>query len=268
MNASIADYTDLEWVGAGGHAEVYRATNPVTGQTVAIKRILPTPTTSPKRISRFMREARLLMALEHPSVVAIHDVAIDERGVPFIVMDYLNGPLLSTVMAQRAPLPLPAALTYLEPLAAALDYIHTQNILHRDVKGSNVVLCQGPPHAVLMDFGLATVLEEGEEGHSGIVGTLAYIAPEQIQQSAPLTPATDIYSLAALTFEALTGRKPFPRDSSNAVMLAHLTEPPPDPRHMVPALPRRVSQALAAALSKNPAERPPNAEAFVAALRG
>jgi serine/threonine protein kinase len=179
-------------------------------------------------------------------------------------MEYVKGQPLSERIRAGGRLPLEDALRITRDISMALDYAHEHGLVHRDVKSSNVMLeplQAGDPggaafRAVLMDFGIAKIL--GGATHltqTGMMGTLDYMAPEQIRASREVDPRADIYSLGVMLFEMLTGRLPFRSDNPGAVVLAHLQQPPPDPLGIAPDLPSQVRLVVSKAMAKNPAER-------------
>ena len=154
-------------------------------------------------------------------------------------------------------------------VCGALDYAHQAGLVHRDIKPSNVMLdsTRDASRAVLTDFGIAKFSHSLTNiTASAVLGTFDYIAPEQIEAAANVDGRADIYSLGVMTYQLLTGSLPFKRSSTGAVLLAHMTAPPPDPRELTPALPRSTAQAIQRAMAKNPVERFASAGEFVTAL--
>jgi serine/threonine protein kinase len=262
---SFGAYTDIQLVGRGGMGEVYRGTHPILKRSVAIK-LLPMALISDETArKRFLREAQTIGRLEHANIISIQDYG-EAEGMPYMVMDFVEGLSLNEYMHQRGPLPLEEAKFVLEDVASALDYAHSQGVIHRDIKPSNVML-QPITHsralkgrlyrAVLMDFGIAKIVSDATSQltTTGMMGTIDYIAPEQIQGAADVTRAADIYSLGVVAYEMLTGRLPFKHANPAAMLIAHLLEPAPDPRSTRPDLSDRAGSAILRALAKTPAER-------------
>jgi tRNA A-37 threonylcarbamoyl transferase component Bud32 len=259
----LADYEDLELIGRGGMADVYRARHGETGRTVAIK-VLPGERTrsSPDLVQRFEREAGIVARLEHPNIVKLHDHGALDDGTHYMVMELVEGMDLADLLADIERLSVAESLPLLQDITGALDYAHTEGVVHRDIKPSNVLLDtvappagERSPRAVLTDFGIARVDGSTALTRTDLVGTLDYIAPEQIQDSAQVDGRADIYSLGVVAFQMVTGVRPFRNDNPVALMLAHLQQPPPDPREFTPQLPAPVAEAILRALAKDPDRR-------------
>ncbi|MCU0514353.1 MAG: serine/threonine protein kinase [Anaerolineae bacterium] len=260
----LEDY-DLEMlIGQGGMGQVYRAVDR-QGQTVAIK-ILPDVWLTDDQVrARFDREARLMMQLAHPQIVKLY--AADSRAErPYIVMEYVDGLDLSDYLHRQGRIPLEETRRIIGQVATALATIHTAGIVHRDVKPSNVMLRRHNHSAVLMDFGVARDMAgKTRLTQTGVVGTLAYVAPEQIMQSAVVSPQVDQYALAVMTYQMLTGQLPF-GGSVGQMVFAHLQEPPPDACALLPDLPAATALAIQRALHKLPEQRFPTVNDFAQAL--
>jgi eukaryotic-like serine/threonine-protein kinase len=230
-------------IGAGGMGEVYRAKDTRLGRDVAVKILPPSWAADPQRRTRFEREARAVAALNHPNICTIHDVGHDQ-GLDFLVMELVDGESLAARLA-KGPLPLPQALARAIEIADALDRAHHQGIVHRDLKPGNVMLTRTrsggshESHAKLLDFGLARIMPAavapGAEAATdtspmteagAILGTLQYMAPEQIEGQ-PADARTDIFSFGAVLYEMVTGRRAFQGASTAALMAAILREEPP-----------------------------------------
>ncbi len=274
-SAEWVAYTDLQLIGKGGMADVYRAHHPILDQLVAIKILSPQRARAGSlRIERFEREGRIVSRLDHPNIVQVHDHGSMAGDSFYIVMEYVDGLDLQQYLQQQGHMRLAHAVPILGQVAAALDHAHGEGIVHRDIKPSNVMLQPirpGPPRppfrAVLTDFGIAKAAATTRLTSDNLMGTLYYIAPEQIRDAAVVDARADIYAFGVLAFELITGRLPFEQSTPVALMLAHLQRPPPDPRRLVPDLPETVACAILEALAKDPAQRPPTATALVAKLR-
>ncbi len=277
-------YTDLYLIGRGGMAEVYKATHPTLGIPVAIKLLPAALAADPDFRHRFTREAQVVSKLQHPNIVRLFDFG-EESGTHYMVMEYLAGKDLGQYLREARRLTPVQARPMLQGITSALDYAHTRGLVHRDIKPSNVMLdpvqeerekdgassfSLSPSlsfRAVLTDFGIAKILG----GHTamtrtGMLGTFDYIAPEQIQASANVDGRADVYSFGVMVYQMLTGELPFKHGNLGALLLAHLNQPPPDPREVVPDLPGDAAHAIRRAMAKNPNERYATAGEFGAAL--
>jgi tRNA A-37 threonylcarbamoyl transferase component Bud32 len=257
----------------GGMGEVYKARHPNLNRMVAIKVLSAFFKDDPAFNRRFAREAKTMAQLRHPNIITIHDFG-DQDGLPFIVMEYLTGETLSHILAKQERLSFDEGLPLLQDLAFALDYAHQQGVIHRDIKPSNVIvepittLTAGrTQRAILMDFGIARFVSEHTmlTGSGDVLGTADYISPEQVHGTTELDSRADQYSFAVMTYQMLTGKKPFERNNTWAMIRSHLEEPPPDPRIHVP-MPDCAAEAILKALTKKPEERFASVGEFVAEL--
>src|SRR5690349_10155154 len=259
---NVGGYKHLELIARGGMGEVYKARHPSLNRTVAIKVLSAYFKNDPGFNKRFAREAKTMAQLRHPNIITIHDFG-DQEGLPFIVMEYLTGETVSQILARQGCLSLDAGLPLLQDLATALDYAHQQGVIHRDIKPSNVIIepittlsAGRTRRAILMDFGIARFVSENTvlTGSGDVLGTADYISPEQVHGITELDSRTDQYSFAVMTYQILTGKRPFERNNTWAMIRSHLEEPPPDPRIHVP-MPGHVAEAILKALAKKPEER-------------
>lgn len=260
----IGDYTLGGLLGRGGMGEVYLATQNSLKRQVALK-LLPSDLASkPEMKARFEREAQIIAGIRHPNIVSVYAYG-EHEGNLFIVMEYLDGELLShAIRGQR--MPLDKALAVLRDIASALDYAHARALVHRDVKPSNIMLMHenGTTRAMLMDFGIAKIIEEGTGiTHTGMLGTIDYAAPEQIMSASAVDQRADIYSLGVVAYQLLTGWLPFSGLSAGQVLYAHLQQSPTDPRLIAPELPETASIAIKRAMEKSPDKRPQSAGEFI-----
>ena len=265
---TLSSYRGLKLIARGGMSEIYHATSPTTGKPVAIKVLLATLAADEQFRKRFLREAEIVSGLEHPNIVHVIDFG-DENGAYYIVMEYLSGPDLGNLIKQEKQIALPAALPLLREVGSALDYAHARGLVHRDIKPSNVMMdsSTGASRAVLTDFGIAKITDAHTRiTATGVLGTFDYIAPEQIQASADVDGRADLYALGVMTYQMLTGRLPFERPNTGALLLAHISAPPPDAREALPDLPRHAAYALQRAMAKKPKDRYATAGEFVNAL--
>lgn len=264
----FSKYNNITLIGKGGMAEVYRAEHPTQSRTVAIKVLLSNLAEDEQFRKRFQREAQTLAGLEHPNIVRMYDYG-EENNLYFMVMEYLNGINLSTLLKQKGKIQFDELIPILNNVADALDYAHRAGLVHRDVKPSNVMMDTSLHYlrAVLTDFGIvksSTAISNITA--STVLGTFDYIAPEQIQAAVDVDGKADIYALSVMTYQLLTGTLPFKRNAPGAVLLAHMTAPPPDAREIVPELSRQTAQAIQKAMAKNPSERFSSAREFVLAM--
>lgn len=260
LPATIGRYLVRERIGAGGMATVYRAYDSHHQREVALKVLAAHLADVDPARARFARESNALQGLSHPHILPVYDVG-EENGVPFMVMALLPGQSLADRMGGK-PLPIAEVARITRQIASALDYAHEHGIIHRDIKPTNILIdADGKPF--LADFGVAFLDDAGarltEDG--AFVGTVAYASPEQCRGET-VDANTDIYSLAVVVFEMLTGRRPFEGASSLAVMKQHMNEPPPNPIAYNPALPVKLYTVLARALAKLPDHRYPSALRF------
>jgi serine/threonine-protein kinase len=242
-------------LGRGGMGVVYRAFDTVKGRTVALKVLIPELAADRAFQDRFRRESKRAARLSEPHIIPIHDYGqIDGRL--FIDMRLVEGIDLAALLDRDGPMPPPAAAWIMAQVAAALDAAHAGGLVHRDVKPSNVLITgQGKsmPFAYLIDFGIARLISSASMSTSSTVGTAAYMAPERFTGS-PGDRHADVYSLACVLFECLTGRQPFSGEMV-AVMWAQLNAVPPAPSTLRPGLPPAVDEVVARGLAKDPAHR-------------
>jgi serine/threonine-protein kinase len=255
-------YRTIRTLGSGGMATVVLAEDERLGRQVALKRM---STEDIRGLSRLRREALLGASISHPNLVAIYDVVNADDGGLVIVMEYVPGETLGERLTREGRLATPEALRILEGVAAGLDTIHRQGIVHRDVKPPNILLGAGGA-VKLADLGIASVPDRTRITSAGtMLGSFRYMAPEQLHE-APITPAIDIYALAAVAFEALSGLKA--RREPNPMALAHAisTLPPPDLREVWPGAPPAAADLLKRGLALDPAQRPSSATELVSRL--
>ncbi|MFC4948347.1 serine/threonine-protein kinase [Pseudonocardia sp. GCM10023141] len=260
-------------IGEGGMGVVFRATHLRLGRTVALK-VLPPPLAADQDYRRrFEREAAIAASLEHPNVVPIYDAG-HANGVLYLSMRFVQGEDLDAVLRRETRLGIERVCAVLGPIADALDAVHEAGLVHRDVKPGNVLISRtGRPrddgHVYLCDFGIAKGAAAGGTDLTSagyFLGTVHYCSPEQIE-GRWLDGRSDQYGLACLAYRCLTGRAPYPRDETAAVIYAHLSADPPRPSLLRPDLPPAVDAAVVRAAAKHPDHRFPNCAAFVAALR-
>ena len=257
-------YRVLRRVGSGGMGEVLLAQDTVLQRYVALKRVHTG--SDPAALRRLRREATVGASITHPNLVGIYDVVENPGGEVLIVMEYVVGDTLQALIQARGALESAKALSMLAGVGAALDAVHARGIVHRDVKPANILL--GIDDSVkLTDLGIAAVEDRTRITSADLVmGTFSYMAPEQLA-GAPPHPGIDIYALAAVAFEALSGQRAYPE--RNPVALAHAiaTRPVPDLRAVRPETPAAASEVLKRGMSHDPAMRPRTAGELVGRLR-
>jgi eukaryotic-like serine/threonine-protein kinase len=259
-------YRNPERIARGGMGEVYRAQDADLARIVAVKLLSGRFADNAAIRGRFTREALAVARLSHaPSTVTIFDVG-EHNGRPYIVMEYLPGGSLADRLQREGAQPISRSLEWLGQAAAALDAAHANGIVHRDVKPANLLL-DSHDRVKVADFGVASAADLGSFTEAGtVVGTAGYLAPEQARGERA-TPASDLYALAVVAFELLTGKRPFERESSTAEAIAHVSAAIPPASHSNPRLPPELDDVLARGLAKEPEHRFGSAAEFVGALR-
>jgi serine/threonine-protein kinase len=258
VGRELGGYLVTGILGVGGMGIVLQAEHVLLGRRAAIKTIKPDLVVDPALERRFLLEARAVSALDHPSIIRLYDFAF-EGDMPYMVMELAPGRTLDELLGE--PVAPRVAVEVLLPIASALDYAHRHGVVHRDVKPSNVLLADDG-RILVMDFGLA--LLQGftlTTSPGSVIGTPDYIAPEQLSGQ-PVDGRADVYALAAIVFEMVSGRKPCVAPNWMEVATKRLLEPAP----RVEGLPWEFTQALADGLERNPGQRPETATALVSAL--
>ncbi|GLV58962.1 hypothetical protein KDH_57900 [Dictyobacter sp. S3.2.2.5] len=256
----IGNYQLKHVLGSGGFADVYLGEHLHLGSYAAVK-VLHTKLAH-EQLEDFRQEGHILAHLLHPHIVRVLDFDVQNMR-PFLVMDYAPGGTLRQRHPKGSRVPLAAVVEYVQQVASALDYAHAQKLIHRDVKPENMLVDQ-QGRVVLSDFGVASMAHDTRSQTQGaIAGTIAYIAPEQIQ-GRPRT-ASDQYALAAIAYEWLSGERPF-RGSMSEVVSQHLVTPPPPLSERIPGIPPAAERVIFTALAKDPRQRYASVGDFAAAL--
>jgi eukaryotic-like serine/threonine-protein kinase len=265
------DVLDERWliegrIGQGAMGSVFKGNDQQQQRKVAIKILAPEHCRKPKVLARFEREAKLMATLRHPNIIQI--LGVGRRGaLPYIVMQFLEGMTLAEVVKIKGGKLTPGeTLWVVKQISAGLSFVHHHGLVHRDVKPQNIFIGPGG-RVTILDLGV--VRDKSNPGLTkpgAMVGTPYYMSPEQIQGTGEIDKRTDVYSLAAMTFELLVGRPPFLGTSNFEVLYAHKNNPPPDANALNPSIPKTVAAALARGLAKRPDERPSSASEFNADL--
>ena len=262
IGTTISHYVVLEKLGEGGMGVVYKAEDQALKRLVALKFLAPAALGSPQQRDRFFREARAAAALDHPNICTIYEIA-EQQGQLFIAMALAEGEALKDRLA-AGPLPPGEAWHIAVQVAKALEAAHRKGIIHRDVKSANVMVTPRG-HARIMDFGLALFHGTSSAEPTAILGTPAYMSPEQISGQ-PLDHRTDLWSWGVVFYEMLTGRLPFTGDSVMAVAQAIVHSEPPPPSSLVRAVPPAWDRVVAKALAKKRNDRFATASELLAVI--
>lgn len=277
IGQTIGNYLVIQKLGEGGMGSVYLAEHPTIGKRVALKILHPEFSTNAEVTERFFTEARAVNAIAHRNIIDIIDYGAVDEGVRggrlvYIIMEYLQGETLAETLRADAPLPPERAFAITMQVAGALAASHRCNVVHRDLKPDNIMLTtRGDERDVvkLVDFGIAKLMNDGHTSsrtRTGLVlGTPAYMSPEQCEGSAKIDQRADIYALGVCLYEMLVGRVPFIGESYGDVLVQHLTQRPIAPSQYR-LLPAHVEQVVLKALEKRPELRYPTMDEFTGAL--
>ena len=266
MSIVASQYEFIREIGRGGMAIVMLAHDRTHDRSVAIK-LLRQELAGAVNHQRFLREMRVLAHLQHPNIVPLYDSGVLD-DVPFYVMPYIQGESLRARIDREKQLPVSETLRITSEVADALGYAHSQGVVHRDIKPENILLSGG--HALVADFGIARAMMEAADDRltdTGLaVGTLAYMSPEQAAGGSDVDGRADIYSLGCVAFEMLAGVPPFVAATPQAVIARRMAEEAPPVRDLRGTVPPGVSEAIARALERVPADRWGSADEFARAL--
>ncbi|MFH8236138.1 Stk1 family PASTA domain-containing Ser/Thr kinase [Streptomyces sp. NPDC018321] len=251
-------------IAVGGMATVYRAVDTRLDRVLALKVMHPTLATDATFVERFIREAKSVARLDHPNVVQVFDQGAEGAYV-YLAMEYIAGCTLRDVLRERGALGPRAALDILEPVLAALGAAHRAGFVHRDMKPENVLI--GDDGRVkVADFGLVRAVDTVTNTTGAVLGTVSYLAPEQIEQGTA-DPRVDVYACGVVLYEMLTGGKPHEGDSPAQILYKHLHEDVPPPSAAVPGMAYELDELVASATARNPEIRPHDAVALLAQTR-
>jgi serine/threonine protein kinase len=262
IGETVGPYEIISPLGQGGMATVYKAHHKRLDRYVAIKVMHTAFMQDDSFLARFEREARIVARLEHPNIVPVYDFS-DHNGQPYLAMKYIEGPTLKR-RAMKQGITLEETAHLLTPVADALDYAHAHDVLHRDMKPSNILLdLDDRPY--ITDFGLARIAQMGASTMSAdmMLGTPFYISPEQAQGSKDLDSRTDIYAFGVILYELITGAVPFNADAAYAIVYSHIHAKPDLPSVRNPQLPKELDPILLKAMAKNPQDRYATARALM-----
>lgn len=266
IGANVGPYQILEQLGQGGMATVYKAYHPALDRYVAIKVLHSAFLEDESFLARFKREAKVVAQLDHPNIVPIYDFA-EEKKQPYLVMKYIEGETLKARL-KAGKIKTPEIVQIAEKVGAALSYAHKKQIVHRDVKPSNVLFSK-EGQAYLADFGLARIAQGSASTLTSeqMIGTPQYISPEQALSQSDLDYHTDIYSLGVMLYELFVGKVPFNADTPFAIVHDHIYTPLPLPRKINPEVTEDIERVLLKAMAKKPGDRYDSVDALIRALK-
>jgi serine/threonine protein kinase len=260
---TFGPYTVELTLGVGGMGRVFKATGP--DGTVALKLVKEDIARDATFRRRFEREASIAQRVVHQNLVPVLDTG-EVEGIPYLTQRFIDGGSLSELLEREERLAPADALGVLDQVAGALDALHEQGLFHRDIKPANILI-DANRDAYLTDFGLAKDSQGSLLTRPGqTVGSLDYMAPEQIH-GAEVTPQTDVYALACVAYECLTGNPPFADRQGMRVLWAHLQDEPDNPSEKVADIPRPLGEAVLTGLAKEAGDRPASASEYVSRLR-
>ena len=258
----------------GGMGSVYQGKHVLMDKRVAIKVLRPSLALDNNVVARFSREAKAASRISHPHAVTVTDFGEDEKGVVFLVMEYLDGRTLKEIIKSDGAMAVHRAVEIIRQVAGALDAAHEQGVVHRDLKSDNIMLSQtkGGEWAKVLDFGIAKIQQpEGARdiditAANLVIGTPQYMSPEQCSQSSPIDARSDVYSLGVIAYEMLAGRVPFSGESPTVIMMKQVQDAPPSVVEARPGLPAAIGKVIEKSLAKQPGDRFQTAGAFSEAL--
>ena len=266
IGKQLGNYVITGLLGEGGMAVVYLAEHPEIGRKVAVKVLKPQLMYLPDAAERFIAEARVVARISHPNVVDLYDFGRLDNDLPYYVMEHLQGEDLRALIKQQGRFSATEVLPYLDQICRGLDAAHQLGVIHRDLKPENIfILDRDPPQLKILDFGLAKLLENDQQG-SGLtltgmlMGTPKFISPEQAAgELESITPRSDLYSLGVILYLMLGGETPFNARSAGLLITEHIVKQPPPLRGLEPSVPPPVAAVVERCLEKQPAARPASA---------
>ena len=279
IGQKVNNYEMTQLLGEGGMGAVYLAEHPFLGRKAAIKILKPECASNSDYVQRFLNEARAANAIHHPNIIDIIDVGLLPDGVPYMMMEFLQGESLAERIRRVVRLPIGEATFVATQIASALAAAHAASIIHRDLKPDNVFVVPDPQnpgqeHIKVLDFGIAKLRPEfapstPRTSAGALMGTPAYMSPEQCMgKTSEIDHRADIYALGIILFEMLCGQLPFMGQAFGEYFLQHITAPPPQPRDLNPEIPFHIEAVILKAMAKAPQDRIQTMEAFADALTG
>ena len=270
----VGAYRLTTLLGRGGMGEVWLGEHVMLGRRAAVKLLHNQFSSQPEIVTRFFNEARAATAIADPGIVQIYDFGQRPDGSVYIVMELLDGEPLDRRLASRGSLGIAESLRLVRQVASSLGAAHACGIVHRDLKPENIFVVRDPEVAggertKLLDFGIAKLAGDDIGVHtktSILMGTPAFMSPEQCRGAGQVDQRTDIYSLGCVMFQLITGRPPFDGDAPGELIVSHLRETPPAPSTIVRAVPAVVDRLIASCLAKDPAARPANGTELASAI--
>ena len=274
---TFGNFNIIRLIGEGGFGEVYLAENPLIERRAAVKVLHPSMAQNAELVRRFLNEARAASAIHHPSIVQVFDAGVTPEGAPYILMEFLEGQSLQKCLADGGRLDLPRALAIASQAGSALSAAHAAGIVHRDLKPENLFLVpdeKAPAGQLvkILDFGIAKMKAGTGLGGTlrtqtgAIMGSPAYMSPEQCKDSADVDLRTDIYSFATILYEMLVGRTPYVASSGTEFLVMHLTATPQPLRELIPGVPDHVEAAIMRGLARERENRFASMAAFIGTL--
>ncbi len=266
-------YRILKLLGMGGMGAVYLGEHVVIGKKVAVKFLHAEFVGDSEVVKRFYREAQAAAAVHHKNIIDVADVGVSAANEPYLVMEYLEGESLAAMLERTGPIGLSAACAILEPVLSALQAAHDRGIVHRDLKPENIFLAyekDGAPAVKLIDFGISKFTASGHSKMTGtgmMLGTPAYMSPEQIRGPREVDHRTDIYAVGVVLYQMLTGKLPFPEEFYNALVYSVMTADPVPPKKAYADFPDEVEALLLRLLSKSADNRPQSANDLLEEIR-
>jgi hypothetical protein len=268
----IADrYIITRHIGRGGMGDVYEARHLHIGRKLALKFLSREYSSDSSALKRFLQEAKIAGTMGHLNICEVTDFGVSEDGLPYIVMEFLEGESLASILEREKKLPPDVAFGVISQILGALEEVHGKGIIHRDLKPGNVFITTVKGHGLvvkLLDFGISKILKQGLEESlnltktGGMIGTPYYMSPEQIRGRGPVDHRADIFSCGVMAYEMITGELPFRGESVNEILAAILEDPAADLRLLLPDFPGEGADLIASMLEKDPDQRPQTAGAL------